>query len=381
MWRRDERLAVVYAIAGRGQYTVRITGEANHAGATAMKDRHDALVGAARAIWAIEDVATKLGPPAVVTVGRITNHPNAVNVVPDRVEFTIDLRTDSDVGLDGGDQQIRELVQQVATRRGLQASVARTERLPPRLMNDRLCERLIQAGRARGFEEGLPRVMSGALHDSAVLSPHVPTAMLFVSSKDGISHNPAEFSRAEDIAEAARVVERVVRQTSLRQLNQIERDVFVATCGRFFEHSPWIAERAWEKRPFASLGDLHGKLCQTVARASADEQLALIRAHPDLVGRLAREGRLTHESTGEQAAAGLTGLSKSEIEAFEKHNAAYGDKFGFPFVICARQNRKDAILAAFPVRLSNSREQEVATALAEIYKIARLRLEDAIAED
>jgi OHCU decarboxylase len=202
--------------------------------------------------------------------------------------------------------------------------------------------------------------------------------MLFVPSKDGISHNPAEFSRVEDIAGAANLVERLVRRLTLAQVNAMARNAFVAACGRVFEHSPWVAERAWTKRPFASVGQLHEMMCGVVRGASVDEQLALIRAHPDLVGGLAREGRLTRESTGEQAAAGLEALSDAEIAAFERHNAAYRERFGFPFVICARENRKETILAAFPGRLQNSREQEIATALAEIDKIARLRLSDAI---
>jgi OHCU decarboxylase len=159
------------------------------------------------------------------------------------------------------------------------------------------------------------------------------------------------------------------------------KDAFVAAVGPVFEHSPWIAERTWANRPFTSTNDLHEKLRTTVAAAATDEQVALIRAHPDLVGRLAREGRLTRESAAEQAAAGLSALSAGEIAAFERHNAAYREKFGFPFVICARENKKDAILAAFPRRLQNSRELEIATALEEIYKIARLRLADAVWED
>jgi OHCU decarboxylase len=106
----------------------------------------------------------------------------------------------------------------------------------------------------------------------------------------------------------------------------------------------------------------------------------LIASHPDLVGRLAREGGLTRESTAEQAAAGLDSLSADEIAAFERYNQAYRDKFSFPFVICARENKKSAILAAFPLRLQNTREQEISTALTEIYKIAKLRLLNAVSE-
>ena len=165
------------------------------------------------------------------------------------------------------------------------------------------------------------------------------------------------------------------------RLNALTKDAFVAAVGHVFEHSLWIAERTWNtSRPFTSLADLHEKLAAIVKQSSADEQAALINAHPDLVGRLAREGRLTRESTAEQSAAGLTSLTAEEVAAFEMHNAAYRDRFGFPFVICARENRKEAILAAFPRRLANSRDQEVAAALEEIYKIARLRLADAIWE-
>jgi 2-oxo-4-hydroxy-4-carboxy-5-ureidoimidazoline decarboxylase len=167
----------------------------------------------------------------------------------------------------------------------------------------------------------------------------------------------------------------------LSQLNLADRDGFVAVCGPLFEHSPWIAEKAWNARPFSSLNQLHETMCQIVTDATMDEKVALIRAHPDLVGRLAREGRLTQQSTAEQAAAGLAELTPDEAAEFNRYNAAYRDRFGFPFVICARQNRKPAILAAFPLRLKNSSQQEIQTALAEIAKIAKLRLLDAVSEN
>jgi hypothetical protein len=168
--------------------------------------------------------------------------------------------------------------------------------------------------------------------------------------------------------------------TPLAELNACDVPRFLEVCGPLYEHSPWVAERAFSCGPFASLAALHAALVQAVADATPDEQLGLIRAHPDLVGRLAREGRLTAASTGEQAAAGLDTLSASEVAAFERFNREYRDRFGFPFVICARENRKDAILAAFPLRLGHTFEEERATALAEIGKIGRLRLFDAVSE-
>ena len=379
MWRRDERLAVVRSIAGRRQYRVVVRGEANHAGATAMRDRKDALAGAARVVNGLETLVLNLRTDAVCTVGRLVVYPNAVNVIADRVELTIDLRSgQADVLRNIGDA-IPGLLETFADGRGLGVEIEETEAIAVCPLSERLVEAARRAAAAGGFSE-VPVVTSGALHDAAILAPHLPTVMLFVPSKNGISHNPAEFSRVEDVAAAAEVIEKLVRMPTLATLNAMSHDEFVNVCGGLFEGSPWIAERAFDRRPFASLADLHDKLCGVVAEASADEQLMLIRAHPDLVGRLAREGRLTSESTAEQSAAGLSDLSPAEVEAFERNNAAYRDKFGFPFVICARENRKDEILGAFPIRLANDRDAEVKTALAEVGKIARLRLADAVWE-
>lgn len=165
---------------------------------------------------------------------------------------------------------------------------------------------------------------------------------------------------------------------TLTQLNSLSRDEFVRIVGPVFEHSSWIAEATWTKRPFANVEELHRALCETVRVAEEKKQLALIRAHPDLVGKLALAGQLTKESTGEQASAGLDKLSPEEVALFQSNNAAYQAKFGFPFVICARLNKKEAILNGFKVRLQNSREQEIKTALEEIGKIAYLRLQDII---
>lgn len=163
---------------------------------------------------------------------------------------------------------------------------------------------------------------------------------------------------------------------SLSQVNALSTDEFVRLVGPVFEHSPWIAERASASRPSASTSALHEAMCDVVRSATADEQLALIRAHPDLVGRVV----LTAESQGEQTAAGLTDLSHEEVALFDRYNREYKSRFEFPFVICARLKKKDAILAAFLIRLQNSAEQERTTALGEIFKIAQLRLKDLIHE-
>jgi 2-oxo-4-hydroxy-4-carboxy-5-ureidoimidazoline decarboxylase len=165
---------------------------------------------------------------------------------------------------------------------------------------------------------------------------------------------------------------------TIADLNGCSEREFVEEIGFAFEHSPWIARAAATQRPFRDLDALHAALVAIVANAGSAAHVALIAAHPDLAGRVAREGRLTAASTAEQAAAGLTALTSAEVARFEAANGAYRERFGFPFVICARENTTASILDAIERRGKNPRAVEIATALAEIAKIARLRIEDAI---
>ncbi len=165
---------------------------------------------------------------------------------------------------------------------------------------------------------------------------------------------------------------------TLAELNALDRAAFVARLGHLFEHSPWVADETWPQRPFRDADHLHAALCATMRAAGRDRQLALIRAHPDLAGRLAQQNRLTAESTREQAAAGLDQLAAEEIARIQTLNAAYLERFGFPFIICARLNHKSAILAAMEARRHHDADTEFATALGEIEKIARLRLNDCL---
>jgi OHCU decarboxylase len=165
---------------------------------------------------------------------------------------------------------------------------------------------------------------------------------------------------------------------TIASVNELGPEEFVQLFGPVFEHSPWVAERTWPKRPFASPEALHQALGATVADAAPAEQLALIRAHPDLVGRAALAGTLTPASRAEQASAGLDRLSPEESARFQELNRQYREKFGFPFVICARLNKQEAILSGFAARLQHSRGREIETALSEIGKIAWLRLQEFI---
>lgn len=164
--------------------------------------------------------------------------------------------------------------------------------------------------------------------------------------------------------------------TTLEYLNTCPAGEFVRLVGPVFEHSPWIAGIAEKSRPLSSREALHALMCHLVRTAPREKQLALIRAHPDLVGRAV----LTAESTREQTAAGLMQLSADERAEFDRFNREYQEKFGFPFVICARRNDKAKILSAFSVRLFHTVEEEVSAALREIEMIANLRLLDLIPE-
>ena len=165
---------------------------------------------------------------------------------------------------------------------------------------------------------------------------------------------------------------------TLDEINAFKKDAFVRTLGELFEGPPWIVSRAWAQRPFVNLAEFHRVLCSIMNQASVGQQVALLCAHPDLVGRAALAGTLSSASTSEQVAAGLGTLTPEEIENFQRLNQAYRARFGFPFVICARENKKESILAGFAIRLSHSYAQEITLALAEVAKICDLRLHDLV---
>ena len=151
---------------------------------------------------------------------------------------------------------------------------------------------------------------------------------------------------------------------------------FIARFGGVYEHSPWVAEQvASISIDFDDMDRFAELMADCVDNAGTEQQLELIRAHPDLAGRAQVAGELTADSTAEQASAGLDQCSKTEYEKFQALNDAYKEKFGFPFVMAVRGSSRADILDAFSSRLQNDYDLEFETALAEIHKIARLRLE------
>jgi len=157
---------------------------------------------------------------------------------------------------------------------------------------------------------------------------------------------------------------------ALEELSSLGKSEFVARLGGVFEHSPWIAERAWHQRPFRSIEDLHRAMLDAVA--SKEEKLKLARAHPELSG----SETLTPNSSSEQARLGFTALSKKELEEMNRLNRNYREKFGFPCIVALRLHADRAsVMAEMARRLQNPPEEELATALEQIGHIARGRLE------
>jgi 2-oxo-4-hydroxy-4-carboxy-5-ureidoimidazoline decarboxylase len=161
----------------------------------------------------------------------------------------------------------------------------------------------------------------------------------------------------------------------LNLVNSMPADAFVAAFGGIFEHSPWVAQAALGARPFASVDALHAAMVAAVERAEPAQQLALLRAHPELAGREARAGEMTDASEHEQASAGLNRLSRAEMTRISELNHAYSTKFGHPFIITVRKHNKQGIFNEFERRLAHDAATELRAALQEVFSITRLRLD------
>lgn len=157
---------------------------------------------------------------------------------------------------------------------------------------------------------------------------------------------------------------------TITELNEMSQKAFVEALGEVFEHTPKIAEQTWYQRPFADLTELHQKMKDVVNAMNEQEQLALIRAHPDLGSKT----KMAEASVKEQAGVGLNQLSKEEYEHFQQLNQKYKDKFAFPFIVAVKNQTKTSILNAFESRLNNSIKVEKKQAIQEILQIAWHRL-------
>lgn len=165
---------------------------------------------------------------------------------------------------------------------------------------------------------------------------------------------------------------------SLPTVNGMTAANFTRTLGAIFEHSPWVAERAAARRPFASVDALHAAMVAEIEAAGEAAQLTLLRAHPELAGKAAVRGELTTESTREQSGAGLSQCSPEEFAKLQKLNADYNAKFGFPFIVAVRGHTRASIIALFEQRLTNEPAREMRECLRQVYRIGLLRLQDLV---
>jgi urate oxidase / 2-oxo-4-hydroxy-4-carboxy-5-ureidoimidazoline decarboxylase len=216
--------------------------------------------------------------------------------------------------------------------------------------------------------------------DAAVRADDVAVGDLAPGRVDGRDRAAFDDGRSGGQSRAIYSLAPIAELLDIEGAGRLGRDEFTALFGGVFEASPWIAAAAWERRPFADVAALHAALVAVVDAAPEQERLALIRAHPDLAGRAAIAGELTDASQREQAAAGLDRLTPEQYERIAVLTAAYRERFGFPFVVCAREHGADSIIAAAERRLGSEPAAEQRTALAEIAKIARLRLDEIVTD-
>jgi len=166
---------------------------------------------------------------------------------------------------------------------------------------------------------------------------------------------------------------------TVADLSSLDRDAFVGAVGAVFEHSPWVMERAWAKRPFISREAFIAALGDVLREAGREHQLSLINAHPELAGKLAIRGELTADSAREQAGAGLAACSPEEFFTLQQLNTAYRNKFGWPFIVAVKGLNRQQIIAEMTRRIERTPDEEFAEALAQILRIASFRLDDLIA--
>lgn len=220
---------------------------------------------------------------------------------------------------------------------------------------------------------GSPKMLSIGLHCRLIGRPGRAAALARVIDYMK-SHEDVWFATRLEIAEHWA---REHPPLATPRPSDMDRDHFVAEFGGIFEHSPWIAEaaHALELGPSHDTArGVHSALARVFRSASAEQRLGVLTAHPDLAGKLAAAGKLTAESTAEQAGAGLDLLTDDERETFQRLNAQYVERHGFPFIIAVKDNDKSSILAAFHTRLENDRDAEFSEACRQVERIAELRL-------
>jgi OHCU decarboxylase len=278
------------------------------------------------------------------------------------VPYTLDandMRFATPQGFNSGDQFFAYLTD------SFDALYAEGEAGAPKMMSIGLhCRLAGRPGRIMALKRFLEHAMG---HDGVWFAKRIEIAEHWMERFPPSSLGASSLRSAADAGE-----------TTARKPSSMTKSDFVETFGGIFEHSPWVAKRAYKLElgpAHDTAAGVHNALCRAFRAASEEERLGVLTAHPDLAGKLAQAEQLTEASTTEQSSAGLDALTDDERRTFERLNASYTGRFGFPFIIAVKDNTKASILSAFERRLENDRDTEFTEACAQVERIARLRLE------
>jgi OHCU decarboxylase len=302
---------------------------------------------------AVVDVDTELGLVRVVELATAQEVGKAMN--PQALEGQIEGGSAQGLGL--------ALLEEIQVKEGKVLNASFTDYLLPTILD----MPPVRIELLEHADPDAPYGLKGVGEPPNISTPPAIAAALRAATGRALARIPV---RPEHLVGLKGESSRVARVSAL------DEEAFVAALGAVFERSPWVARAAIARGPFADLDELHRAMVAVVRAAAREQQLELIRAHPELAGREAAAGELTDASGREQAAAGLDRLTADEAERWRALNRAYRERFGFPLVVCVREHTKDSILAWGRERLAHGTDEEVEIAIGEIAKIARLRLED-----
>ncbi|WP_370616324.1 allantoate amidohydrolase [Mumia sp. Pv 4-285] len=374
----DLPLGVVRSIAGARRFTLSVVGEARHAGGTPYDRRRDALVGASHAVIDVERIARAEG--VVATVGSMQVHPGAVNVVPGRADFTLDLRAERDVDRDRAWDLIADAIEKRCAERGLAFEATETHRAPAVEMDPHLRDAIATGVRATTGQDAPMVLTSLAGHDAMAIATVTPVAMQFVRCRDGVSHHPDESVRVDDVGAAIDAFEAAVLAVAastvdLATVNAMPGAELAAALTRCADVPRWV-EAVVTARPYESVAALLQHADAAAATWTDEEVDHALAQHPRIGERSRRPAAEAAMSAREQSRVATDDDVAARLQA---GNAAYEKRFDRVFLVRAAGRDAEEILALLEDRLGNDDATEREVVRAELREIATLRLQSVVA--
>jgi allantoate deiminase len=372
------QIGVVEAIAGYRRIEVALSGASRHAGTTPMRLRNDALAAGAACILAAEQLAAEMGEPAVATAGAVSAKPGLFNVVPGTCDLRLEVRHSRSELLRQMAGELERRCRAEAARRGVALDWRQVSSAEPALLSPEMAEAALSAARSRGLLHR--RMVSGAGHDTMVFAARgIPSLMLFVPSRGGVSHAPEEYSAPEDLGAAFDLAHELLtgwraERDPLPRLNALPaaeaRSLFERCCGS----RRWV-DRMLAVRPFLSCTQVLEQAGLLWEGLGSEDCLEAFRHHPrigDLDSLHEKFAATATWAVGEQA--GTSAAPRAVLEALARGNEAYERKFGYVFIVCATGRSAEEMLRVLEQRLQLDPEMELRNAAAEQARITRLRL-------